>query len=311
MKNEIESQNVNPVIKKGGLSSTTKETIAGYLFIGPMLIGVSILVLFPIIASIFLSFTDWNFITGMKDVNFIGLDNFKNLLSNSVFIKSLTNNMILLLVVPIGLLISLVLAVLINKHVYFKDIFKVIYFMPFISSVVAIAIVYQVLFHPTSGPVNQFLMSIGLENPPLWLADPKFALISVMIIMIWTSIGLQLILYLAALQNISQELYEAAEMDGASQYYQFRKITMPLVTPTTFLLLITGIIGTFKVFDLIVVLTNGGPANSTSVPVFYLYEQAFLELRTGYASAVALIIFGLVLLITLIQWLGQKKWVNY
>ncbi|APH07054.1 sugar ABC transporter permease [Bacillus weihaiensis] len=288
-----------------------KETFAGYIFIAPMLIGVTCLTVFPILASIFLSFTDWNFITGIKGFNFIGLDNFKKLFSDSVFLKSLTNNLLILLVVPIGLLISLSLAVVINKHVYLKDFFKVIYFMPYISSVVAVAIVFQVLFHPTEGPVNQFLLSLGIEDPPKWIADVNFALPSVMIILIWTNIGFQLIIYLAGLQNIPKELYEAADIDGASAWYKFRKITIPLVSPTTFLLLVTGLIGSFKVFDLIVVLTNGGPANSTSLPVFYLYDQAFVELRTGYASTIALVIFALILLITVFQWIGQKKWVNY
>ncbi len=288
-----------------------KETFAGYIFIAPMLIGVTCLTVFPILASIFLSFTDWNFITGIKGFNFIGLDNFKKLFSDSVFLKSLTNNLLILLVVPIGLLISLSLAVVINKHVYLKDFFKVIYFMPYISSVVAVAIVFQVLFHPTEGPVNQFLLSLGMEDPPKWIADVNFALPSVMIILIWTNIGFQLIIYLAGLQNIPKELYEAADIDGASAWYKFRKITIPLVSPTTFLLLVTGLIGSFKVFDLIVVLTNGGPANSTSLPVFYLYDQAFVELRTGYASTIALVIFALIFLITVFQWIGQKKWVNY
>ncbi|AXI10413.1 sugar ABC transporter permease [Oceanobacillus zhaokaii] len=288
-----------------------KDTIVGYIFISPMFIGTSILVIFPILATIFLSFTDWNFITGVGGFNFIGLENFKTLLGDDIFIKSLIHNFILLLVVPIGLLISLTLAVIINNHVYFKDVFKVVYFMPYISSVVAVAIVFQVLFHPTMGPINQLLLSLGVENPPGWIADTNFALISVMVILIWMNIGFQLIIYLAGLQNIPKELYEAAEMDGASAWYKFRKITVPLVSPTTFLLLVTGFISTFKVFDLIVVLTNGGPANSTSVPVFYLYQQAFIELKTGYSSAIALILLVLVLLITFLQWLGQKKWVNY
>ncbi|WP_425453866.1 carbohydrate ABC transporter permease [Oceanobacillus arenosus] len=288
-----------------------RETIAGYIFLAPMLIGTTTLVIIPILATIFLSFTDWNFITGIGDFNFIGMENFRTLFNDEIFIKSLINNFILLLVVPFGLLVSLILAVVINNHVYFKDFFKVIYFMPYISSVVAIAIVFQVLFHPTFGPVNQLLMSLGVESPPGWIADISYALPSVMIILIWTNIGFQLIIYLAGLQNIPKELYEAAEMDGASSWYKFRKITVPLVSPTTFFLLVTGFISTFKVFDLIIVLTNGGPANSTSVPVFYLYQEAFVELKTGYSSAIALILLVLVLLITFLQWTVQKKWVNY
>ncbi|MDR7078939.1 multiple sugar transport system permease protein [Neobacillus niacini] len=288
-----------------------RESLPGYVFIAPMVIGSSILILYPIIASFVLSLTNWNFVSGFEGANFVGLDNFITLFQDKIFLKGLTNNFILLLVVPIGLFLSLLLAVFINKKIYLKETFKVIYFLPYISSTVAVALVFQVLFHPSEGPINQFLMALGISNPPHWIADVNWALPSVMIIIIWTSIGLQLILYLAALQNIPKELYEAAEIDGASAWYQFRKITVPLVTPTTFLLLIQGIVHTFKVFDLIKVLTNGGPANSTTIPVFYLYQQGFEELKTGYASAIAVVLFIILIAFTVIQWFGQKKWVNY
>ncbi|WP_369809984.1 carbohydrate ABC transporter permease [Gracilibacillus caseinilyticus] len=288
-----------------------KENLSGYLFIAPMFLGTSLLVLFPIFASLALSFTDWNFVSGYNNVKFIGFDNFTALFSNGLFIKALKNNFILLLAIPITLMVSLALAVIINRYVYLKDLFKVIYFMPFISSIVAVAVVFQVMFHPTQGPINQFLMSIGIDHPPEWIADVTYSLPSVMLIMIWTSIGFNLIIYLAGLQNIPKELYEAAQIDGASAWFQFTKITIPLVSPTTFLLLVTGVISSFKVFDLIIVLTEGGPANSTLTPVVYLYQQAFIELKTGYASAIALVMFIIILIITYLQFIGQKKWVNY
>ncbi|MRH43225.1 ABC transporter permease subunit [Aquibacillus halophilus] len=297
--------------RNGDPFSGWKENLAGYIFIAPMFLGTSLLVLFPIISSLVLSFTDWNFVSGYRNASFVGFDNFQKLFTNPLFLKSLTNNFIILLAIPVTLFISLSLAVIINKYVYFKDLFKVIYFMPFISSIVAVAVVFQVLFHPTNGPINQFLRAIGVENPPGWIASVAFSLPSVMLIMIWTSIGFNLIIYLAGLQSIPKELYEAAQIDGASAWYQFLKITIPLVSPTTFLLLVTGTISSFKIFDLIIVLTNGGPANSTITPVVYLYQQAFLELKTGYASSVALVLFIIVLIITYFQFLGQKKWVNY
>lgn len=291
--------------------SDLRNNVAGYLFIAPMLIGSAVLILFPIIASFILSFTNWNFVTGIGGASFVGFENFSGLFQDPVFLKGLTNNFILLLVVPFGLALSLILAVVINKGVYFKDAFKVIYFMPYISSTVAIALVFQVLFHPTAGPINQFLMALGVENVPGWIASSDWSLISVMIIIIWTQIGFQIIMFIAALQNIPAQLYEAANVDGASKWYQFFKITVPLVTPTTFLLLIQGIVHTFKVFDLIMVLTEGGPANSSTIPVLYLYQQAFEELRTGYASAISVILFLILIVITILQWFGQKKWVNY
>jgi len=297
--------------KKGDPFTGWRENLAGLIFIAPMLIGTSILVLFPIVASLALSFTDWNLVSGYTNAAFVGLDNFKKLFTSDVFLQALGNNFIVLIAIPITLIISLVIAVIINKYIYFKSVFKIVFFMPFISSVVAVAVVFRVLFHPTKGPINQLLMSLGIDNPPGWIADTTFALPSVMLIMIWTSIGFNLIIYLAGLQNIPKELYEAAQMDGASAWYQFSKITVPLISPTSFLLLVTGIISSFKIFDLIIVLTNGGPANATNIPVVYLYEQAFLELKTGYSSAVALVMFVIILLITYIQFVGQKKWVKY
>ncbi|MFD2116412.1 carbohydrate ABC transporter permease [Paenibacillus yanchengensis] len=290
--------------------SARKETIASYLFISPMLIGVVVLVLIPVLATIILGFTNWNFVAGFEQAKFIGLDNFKALLDDDIFLVSMKNNVLLLFVVPIGMAFALLLAVVINNFVYLKDLMKVIYFMPYISSTVAVAVVFQVLFHPSFGPINQFLMAIGIDNPPKWLSDITFALPSVMFIMIWIQIGFQLIIYMAGLQNIPRDLYEAADIDGANGWQKFRNITFPMLTSTSFFLLIVGVIGTFKVFDLIAVLTAGGPSNSTSVTVYYLYETAFLNLKSGYASAIALVLLLFVFIITLIQWIGQKKWVN-
>lgn len=288
-----------------------REELAGILFVSPMMIGLFVLTVIPIIATFVLSFADWNFVVGFKGFNWAGMKNFERLVRDPIFLKSFANNAIFLLTVPIYLVISLALAILIDKHVYWKSYFKVAYFMPYISSVVAVAIVWQVLFHPSVGPVNQFLMSLGVTNPPKWIADPDYALASVMMISVWISIGFNMIVYIAGLQSIPKDLYEAAEIDGAGGWTKFRSITLPLLSPTTFFLLITGIISTFKVFDLIAVLTKGGPMNSTSMMVWYLYDTAFTNLKIGYASSMASVLFLCVLAITVLQWIGQKKWVNY
>jgi multiple sugar transport system permease protein len=287
------------------------ENLVGLFFVSPMLIGVSILVLLPIFATFALSFADWSFITPLSQLKWVGFDNFTRLFEDTVFLKSLRNNAIFVLTVPICMAISLLIAVTIDKNVYMKGFFKVAFFMPYISSVVAIAVVWQVLFHPSAGPINQVLMSLGIENPPLWIADPNFALISIMIIQIWISIGFNMIIYLAGLQSIPRDLYEAADIDGANAWVKFRNITLPLISPTSFFLFITGIISTFKVFDLIAVLTKGGPMNSTSMIVWNLYDTAFVNLKIGYASAMAVVLFIVVFGITVFQWIGQKKWVNY
>jgi len=287
------------------------ENGIGLLFVSPMLLGVSILVLIPIVATFILSFADWSFITSLSQLKWVGLANFRKLWDDPVFLKSLMNNAWFILTVPICMAISLFLAILIDRHVYLKNFFKVAFFMPYISSIVAIAVVWQVLFHPSSGPINQFLMSMGWEQPPKWIADPAFALPSIMLIQIWISIGFNMIIYLAGLQSIPKDLYEAAEMDGADAWVKFRSITLPLISPVSFFLFITGIISTFKVFDLVAVLTKGGPLHSTSMVVWHLYETAFVNLKIGYASAMAVILFLCVFSITLLQWFGQKKWVNY
>ncbi|WP_338788658.1 sugar ABC transporter permease [Metabacillus sp. FJAT-53654] len=298
-------------VKKRKSSVERNENLVGFLFVSPMLIGVTILVLLPIFATFILSFADWKFIQNIDQLKWVGFNNFIELMQDKVFRKSLINNALFLFTVPICMIISLVLAVVIDKSVYMKSFFKVAFFMPYISSVVAIAVVWQVLFHPSSGPINQTLMSLGIDNPPKWIADPSFALISVMLIQVWISVGFNLIIYIAGLQSIPKELYEAADMDGANSWVKFRRITFPMVSPTSFFLLITGIISTFKVFDLIAVLTKGGPIHSTSMIVWHLYDTAFVNLDIGYSSAMAVILFLIVFIITIFQWIGQKKWVNY
>lgn len=283
----------------------------GYLFTGPMLLGVLVFTLIPMIFSFVLSFTKWSFVTGFDKIRFSGFDNFRQLMQDEVFLKSLGNNFIMLLAVPAGMGIALILAVIITSHVYAPGAFKVIYFMPQISSVVAVAVVWQVLFHPSYGPVNGFLSALGVDHPPKWLADPSYALPSVMLLMIWIDLGVSLIIYIAGIKNIPADLYEAATIDGASKLAQFRSITFPLLTPTTFFLLVTGIIGNFKSFALVKVLTDGGPAHSTSVVVYDMYQTAFVDLQTGYASSMVIILFVIVLAITGLQWLGQRYWVNY
>ncbi|MCD1259897.1 sugar ABC transporter permease [Paenibacillus athensensis] len=165
-----------------------KEQLTGYLFVGPMLVGLTILTVIPIVASLYLSLTEWSLVQGLSGIHFTGLSNFIRLFKDPIFIHSLGNNLIFMLVVPISLAAALLLAVVINKYVYAKSVFKVVYFMPYISSVVAVAVVCQVLFHPEYGPVNAFLKSLGMANPPKWLGDPDYALMMVMAISIWAAV---------------------------------------------------------------------------------------------------------------------------
>lgn len=296
---------------KSGGSLQRGENLWGIAFVSPMLIGVIVLVLFPILATLVLGFADWNFVQGWDGIQWVGFQNFRQLLEDDMFIKSVRNNILFLLTVPVYMMISMTLAILIDRFVYMKGYFKVAYFMPYISNIVAVAVVWQVLFQPSYGPINEILRTLGMSNPPKWIADPNFALISIMLISIWISIGFNLIIYIAGLQSIPKDLYEAADIDGANGWTKFRRITLPLLSPTSFFLLVTGIISTFKVFDIIAVMTQGGPIGSTTMMVWYLYDTAFVNLKVGYASSIAAVLFGFVMLITLGQWAAQKKWVNY
>jgi multiple sugar transport system permease protein len=294
-------------------SALSSESLAGLLFVSPMLLGLCLLTLIPILIMLVLAFADWNIVMGLdlKSFAWVGLDNFAKLVEDSNFLQAVRNNVYFLLSVPVSLAISLGLAMVINSGVLLKNFFKVVFFLPYISSVVAVATVWQVLFHPSKGPVNGFLHAIGIQHPPAWIADPSTALLSLMMISIWITIGFSMIIYLAGLQNIPKDLYEAADIDGAGRWGKLRNITIPMLSPTTFFLLITGVIGTFKVFDLVAVLTKGGPAGSTSVLVWEIYDEAFVNLKVGYASSMSVILLIIVLVITVAQWVGQKKWVNY
>ena len=300
------------MIKSSKKNHKSKDNLAGYLFILPALIGFIGFILLPFLISFILSFTEWDFISGLSGIKFVGLANFKELLGDVWFTDSLKNNIIFTVtVVPISLILGLILAVLIQKYTYISNWIKVMIFMSYISSVVAIAVVWMVLLQPAYGPVNQFLNSIGIINPPQWLADMKWALPTLILITIWQGIGYYVVIYIGGLNSISESIYEAAEIDGANFWMRIWNISIPLVSPTTFFLAITGIIGSFKVFDLVSVLTEGGPGTSTTVLAYYIYRSAFKYNRMGYASAIAWIVFIIIFVITIVQWKGQKKLVTY
>jgi len=289
-----------------------KEESIGWLFIIPEFIGIALLGVFPLLFTIYLSFNDWNLVGGVSSINFIGMDNYKALFQDDKFMKALTNNLFFTAVsVPVGMAIALVMAVAIHSYVKFKSYFKVAFFVPYICSTIAIAAVWSALFHPSKGPINQFLLSIGVSEPPMWLVDTSYALVSIAIIAIWQLIGYQIIIYLAGLTNIPEELYESARIDGASGFQQFYRITLPLLGPTNFFLLITLIISSFKVFDIIKFLTQGGPNQASTVLVYRIYEEGFQNFRMGYASAISIVLFLIVVVITSITWFTQQKNVHY
>lgn len=296
--------------KKGTLDQN--ENGWGLLFILPSLVGFAIFYVFPLLFSLFLSFCKWDFASGFSTIEMIGMNNYRDLLTDVWFTDSFKNSIIFTVAaVGIGTALALIIAELVHKKVYFSKTFKTIMFLPYISSAVAVAIVWMVLLQPSFGPVNGFLQSIGIQNPPRWLGDLKWALPTITGIFIWQQLGYKVMVFVAGLSGISKELYEAAEIDGANGLQKFFNVTVPMISPTTFFLVIMGIISSFKVFDQINILTQGGPGTATTVLSYYIYRAAFQFYQMGYACAAAWVMFVLIFMITIIQWRGQKKWVSY
>ncbi len=289
-----------------------REQLAGWLFIAPEVIGMLVIAVFPLVFSLILSLTEWNLVGGLSAIHFVGLDNFVELFRDNRFLQALKNNVLFTLgTVPVTMLLGVVFSALIHKKLYAKTYFKVAFFVPYICFTVAIAAVWQALYHPSKGPVNQILMQLGLSDPPRWLVDTSFSLIAIMIIYIWQLLGYQIIIFLAGMTNIPEELYEAATIDGASGIGQFRRITLPLLGPTTFFLAITSTISSFKIFDMIKFLTDGGPNYSSTVIVYQIYEEGFERFKMGYASAMSWVLFLIIMLVTSITWITQSRKVHY
>lgn len=294
-----------------GSKKARKDFLTGMGFILPSLLGFLIFTFIPVVISLCLSFTSWNFMEGIEGIKFNGLANYIRLFSDEWFLNSYKNNIIFTAVtVPVLIALGLVMATIINKYIYGGGVVRTMIFIPYIASVVAVCTVWMVLLQPSYGPVNEFLRSIGIANPPGWLADFKWSLPSIMIIYVWQQVGYYSIVFLAGLKGLPEDVYEAAKVDGASSIRQFISLTVPLISPTTFFLTIMGIIGSFKVFDQISVLTQGGPGSSSSVMAYYVYRTAFDYFEMGYANTLAWALFVLVFLVTLVQWKMQAKFSN-
>ncbi len=297
------------IAKRKSRSLRQARHLTAYAFLLPNILGFVTLTLIPIVAAFGLSFLDWDFANPAK---FVGLRNFMRLARDSGFKISLKNTIYYSAVsVPLTIVFALFLAALLNQRVRGIKFFRTIYFFPEISSIIAVAVVWNMLYHPTMGPINSFLRSIGIDNPPGWTASVKWAMPAVILMSVWKQVGYYTVIFLAGLQGIPEQLYEAATIDGANSWQKFRYITLPMLSPTTFLVSILLVINSFKVFDQIVIMTDGGPGRATNVLVYYIYYQAFLLFRFGYASAIATVLFALVLIVTIVQFRMEKKWVHY
>lgn len=297
---------------KKQLSLKNKETCVGLLFLMPYMVGLFIFVLIPIVYSINLAFMNFNDLSKINDFKYVGLKNFIDILSSKAtmgsFLKSLGYTLVY---VPCLIIFSLLMAVVMNKTFKFKTASRTMIFMPYVANIMAVAILWNVILNPYGGPVNILLKMLGMVNPPGWLTDPSLALVIVALIAVWQNLAFQTIVFLAALQDVPAELYESASIDGASELTKFKKITLPWISPTTFFLVVSTIIGSTQNFSNIYTLTEGGPGDATQVIAISIFKNAFQFNRFSFASAQAVILFTILLIVTIIQWKGQKKWVNY
>ena len=288
------------------------ENIWGWAFITPTLICFLALTAIPFLISILLSFVDWNFFSGIERLKWVGFENFIDIWDNKDFVKGLKNTFVYVIsIVPASIILSLVFAYCMNGRIFGKTALRMMFFIPYICSIVAVGAVFKFLFRE-DGIVNNVLLSLNLISEPLkWAVKKELTKIPIILLSIWTSIGYQLILFTAAMQNVPTSLYEAARIDGASSFMQFVKITMPMISPTIFFLVITRTMAVFKIFASVNIFTMGQYLDSNSSVVVEIYEAAFTKYEFGPASAMSMVLFGIILVITAINFWGQKKWVHY
>ena len=285
-----------------------REALTGYLMATPWILGFLIFIAFPMIASLYLSFTEWDLFT---EPQYIGLENYTELIfDDPLFIRSLQVTFLYALFsVPLQIAFGLGLAQLLNQEIRALGMFRSIYYLPSVLSGVSIAIMFRWIFGTQYGLLNAALGMIGIE-PISWLGDPGIVMISFIIMSIWGS-GANMLIYLGALQNVPTELYEAAEVDGAGSFRRFFNVTIPMITPVIFFTMINGIIGALQEFQTPFILTEGGPNNASLFMVLYLYRNAFQWFQMGYASAIAWLLFIVVLIFTLIVVRSSSAWVHY
>jgi multiple sugar transport system permease protein len=289
------------------LNNKHQEWLWGYIFVLPALLGFICFMAYPTVYGLYLSFFD----VKLFDKEFIGLANYMTLFTDINFILSIGRTAYYTIgVLVIGIPLALFLAILVNQKIKGISFFRTIYYMPVITMMIAASMIWKGLLGTNYGLINYILDFIGIENIP-WLTDPKWSMPAIILMSIWKGTGFNMIVFLGGLQTISGSLYEAAKIDGANKMQTFFKITLPMLSPTIFFVIITTMINSFQVFEQAMVLTKGGPQNSTTTIVYYIYNNAFAWFKPGYASAQAVVLFLILLTITGIQFKMQKRWVHY
>jgi multiple sugar transport system permease protein len=288
------------------LSIKARNALWGYLLITPALLFVFGFVLLPVFGGFGISLTSWDLLSPMK---YVGLANYQKLVLDPIAHKTLVNTFYYTFVsVPIGIALSLLLAVLLNQKLRGLSLFRTVYYLPVVSSTVAVGVIFTWVLDPSYGLLNRALGLIGVPAIP-WLTSPTWAMPAVIMVTIWRSLGFNMIILLAALQDVPPELQDAATIDGAGAWQKFARVVVPLITPALFFVTITGFIGSFQAFDLVYNMTQGGPARSTYLIGYFIWQQAFDYLNMGYGAAVAFVLFFLILLVTMVQWFTRRTWV--
>lgn len=276
------------------------QTVAISLFLLPALLGTLIFIIIPVLCSFGLSFAKWDL---LNPITFVGLENYKNLFNDKVFYQTLVNTIVFAISTSVfGVIIPLILASVLNSKIRGSEFFKTAYFLPFITPMIVLGIVWGWIFDPNIGLLNK-LLHLHIN----WLYDVKFAMPALIAVSVWKLIGYNMIIFLSTLSSISQSLFEAAKIDGANSLQTFRHVTVPMLSPTIFFVVIITTISSFQVFDLIYLMTQGGPFNSTNVLVYSIYQNAFEYFNVGKASAIAYVLFAIILILTLLQWKFRKK----
>ncbi|AEJ62005.1 ABC-type transporter, integral membrane subunit [Spirochaeta thermophila DSM 6578] len=297
------------LLKKPQLNSFKLEAVTGFVFISPWLVGFLCFMLGPLVAVIVISFMNWDLISTPR---WIGFRNYQKLLGDPLFWQSLKVTIVYGLGrVPLGILTALCTALLLNQRVRLLGFWRVVYYMPVVLPPVAISLMWMWIYNPRYGVLNGFLQTVlGIQGPS-WLEDPVLVLPSLMVMAVWAAAGRNMIVYLSGLQGISNELYEAAIIDGASAWSRFWKITLPMLTPVIFFHLVTGMIETFQLFTQAYVMTEGGPNNASLFFNYYLYQKAFQQYQMGYAAAMSWVVFIIIVALTLLIFRSSKAWVYY
>ena len=285
------------------------DLLTVFLFLLPSLLVFGVFVYYGLGFNLYLGFTSWNFLSETK--KFIGLANYQLMFSDLRFWKILLNTTYYAIgTVTLSMSLGLFFAVLLNQKIPGRNIIRTILFSPYVTTTAAVAVLWIWIFDPTYGLINNWLAIVGIDGPR-WLTDTRWAMPTLLIMNTWRNSGYAMIIFLAGFTNIPKEFYEAAEIDGASRFQTFFEITLPLLTPTTFFLIVTTLLSAFQVFDQIAVITQGGPVYATMVLNYALYTEAFVSFRAGYAAALATILFVILFSITVIQQRLSRRWVHY